>query len=267
MRKQAAFLTVAILAPVFAQTPAAQTPAAPAFEVTSVRPRGAADHGPAVSSCSNGRFVSLGPLRGLLLWAYNLKPYQLVGVPDWDPTVMYDNTGLYAIEAKAAGPVTEDVCKLMAQTLMKDRFKMVAHRESREMPVYALVVAKKGPKLKLASEEDSTGNRIVMNGRPMGTPAGTPKDFKAPGWSMENLVDFLRIAVDRPVVNRTGLDGLYRINLNFSISNPNPNYEPPPDAGPDAKTALEEQMGLTLESAKAPVETLIIDRLEKPDAN
>ena len=168
---------------------------------------------------------------------------------------------------KQLGPVTEDVCKLMAQTLMGERFKMVAHRESREMPVYALVVAKKGPKLKLASEEDSTGNRIVMNGRPMGTPAGTPKDFKAPGWSMENLVDFLRIAVDRPVVNRTGLDGLYRINLNFSISNPNPNYEPPPDAGPDAKTALEEQMGLTLESAKAPVETLIIDRLEKPDAN
>jgi uncharacterized protein (TIGR03435 family) len=262
MRKESILMAAAILWPGISPSQSS-----PAFEVASVRPRGAADHGPAMSSCSNGRFISLGPLRGLLLWAYDLKPYQLVGVPDWDPTVMFDNTGLYAIEAKASGPVTEDVCKLMAQTLMLDRFKMVVHRESREMPVYALMVAKKGPKLKIASDSDSTGNKIVVNGRPMGTPVGTPADFKPPGWSMDTLADFLRIGVDRPVVNRTGLEGLYRINFDFSTSNPNPNYEPPPGAGPDVKTALEEQMGLTLESAKAPVQMLVIDHMEKPDAN
>jgi uncharacterized protein (TIGR03435 family) len=255
-------LAVAILSPAFAQAQSA-----PAFDVASVRPRTAADHGPAMSSCSNGHFVSLGPIRALLLWAYDLKPYQLVGVPDWDPTVMYDNSGLYAIDAKAAGSVSEAECKLMAQSLMGERFKMVAHKEQREMPVHALVVAKKGLRAKLASDSDSTGNKIVVNGRPMGAAPGAPADFKPPGWSMERLADFLAIADPRPTIDRTGLDGLYRINLDFSISNLNPNYEPPPGAGPDVKTALEEQMGLTLESTKAPVQMLIIDHMEKPDAN
>lgn len=239
-----------------------------AFEVTSVRPRTNAERGPAIYNCTpNRRFTNAGPMRQVILWAYGIKPYQLAGMPPWDPTVMYDNTGLYTIDAKASGPIAEDVCKLMVQSLLADRFKLVAHRQSKEMAVYALVVSKKGPKLKIASDSDPTGNQIVMNGNPMGIPAGTPKDFKPPGWSMERLADFLAIAPPGPIVNRTGLEGVYRINLNFSVFNPSPNYEPPLNAGPEIKTALEEQLGLTLESTKTPIEMLIVDHMEKPDAN
>jgi uncharacterized protein (TIGR03435 family) len=101
----------------------------------------------------------------------------------------------------------------------------------------------------------------------MGIPVGRPADFKDPGWSMTNLADFLRIAVERPVIDRTGVDGNYRINLNFSISNLGATTEPPAGAGPDIRTALQEQLGLRLEATQAPVEMVIIDHIEKPSEN
>ena len=98
---------------------------------------------------------------------------------------------------------------------------MIAHREPRETPVYALVVAKNGPKM--AKADENPGVRVVVNGNPLGIAAGTPKNFKGPsGWSMDRLADFLPIGVDRPVINRTGLEGLYKINLSFSRQGANP---------------------------------------------
>jgi uncharacterized protein (TIGR03435 family) len=262
-KKVGLFATIAVVA-ALAQTP-------PAFEVASVKPRKNGDGFNAFGCSPNGRFVSGGPLREVLLWAFAIKPYQLVGLPDWDPRMMRDTTGLYAIEGRASGPVTEDVCMFMVQSLLRDRFKMAVHHESREMPVYALVVGKKGLKTRKASDSDTTpGINVKVMGNPLGVPAGTPKDYKPPtGWSMANLADFLGIAqLGRPVIDRTGLEGLYRISLDFSISFPQqPDFVPPQGFGPDIKTALEEQMGLTLESAKAPIEMLIIDHIEKPDAN
>jgi uncharacterized protein (TIGR03435 family) len=85
---------------------------------------------------------------------------------------------------------------------------------------------------------------------------------------MNDLADFLAGAVDRPVLERTGLEGLYRVTLNFSQSPRGAlDSEPPPGAGPDIRTALEEQMGLRLESTKASIEMVIIDHIEKPSAN
>jgi uncharacterized protein (TIGR03435 family) len=153
----------------------------------------------------------------------------------------------------------------MVQQLLKDRYKMTAHRESRETSVYALVIAKNGPKL--ASADETPGIHVVVNGNPMGTVAGTPRDFKGPsGWSMDRLADFLRIGVDRPVINRTGIEGPYKINLSFS-SQSLPAANLPPEAGPEVMTALPDQLGLRLESVKAPIEMVLIDHIEKPDAN
>ncbi len=232
---------------------------APEFEVASVRPRTNAEHGPAIYNCSsNGRFTNAGPMRQVILWAYDIKQYQLVGMPSWDPTVMYDNTGLYTIEAKAAGPVTEDVCKLMVQKLLQDRFKLATHWEERETAVYELAVAGNGPKLRKPGQPGVKGNRIVIMGRAM---VISPD---APGWSMQRLADFLSDADrSRPVIDKTGLDGLFWIDLDFT---PDTVADPPPGAGPNLLTAVQ-QMGLRLNPAKAPVKTLIIDRMEKPDAN
>jgi uncharacterized protein (TIGR03435 family) len=117
----------------------------------------------------------------------------------------------------------------------------------------------------IAHEEP--GVRVVINGNPLGKPAGTPRDFKAPaGWSMDRLAVLLRNGVDRPVFNRTGLEGLYKIDLSFSRQGANP-ANLPPEAGPEVMTALPEQLGLRLESVKAPIDVVVIDHIEKPDAN
>lgn len=243
--------------------------AAPAFEVVSVGPRGAQERGAFDSDCNteSGRFVSRGPLAPVIQWAWGIKRYQLVGMPEWDPTILYDGAGIYVIEARAAGPVTEAACKQMVQKLFADRFKLASHTETRDSNVYTLVAAKGGPKMKLATDEDKTGNRIVLNGRPMGSAPGASPSFVPPGWSMDMLTDFMGVIDGRPVLNRTNLEGLYRINLDFSLPPRDPNVQLPPEAGPDIRVALEQQMGLRLEPRKAPMTMLIIDHIEKPDAN
>lgn len=251
MRKPALMLLMAL--PMLAQS----------FEVASVRPLGPVERALKTYRCdtASGRFTNAGPMRQVILWAFDMKPYQLVGMPDWDPTVMYDDSGLYLIDARADGPVSEPVCKQMVQKLLADRFKLAVRREQKETPVFALVMAKNGPRMKLATDEDKVGNKIVINGKPTLNPPG------APGWSMDRLAGFLSGLDGRPWLNRTGLEGLYRINLDFSITPTNPDVQLPPEAGPDIGTALEQQMGLRLEATKAPITMLIIDRMEKPDAN
>src|ERR1700733_10419914 len=116
-----------------------QTPAAPKFEVTSVRPYKPVAGQPRHLDfgCSNGRFVSLAQnLRTAFFWAYNARPFQVSGLPKWIDA----NDAVFDIEAKAAGPVSEDQCKLMFQTLLADRFKLTLHREVKELAAYALVV-------------------------------------------------------------------------------------------------------------------------------
>ena len=231
----------------------------PAFDVTSVRPRTNAEHGPMIYNCTpGGRFTNAGPMRQVILWAYGIKPYQLVGMPEWDPVVMYDNSGLYTIDARAAGPVTEEVCKLMVQKLLAERFKLATHWEARETPVYELVVAKDGPKLRKPGDPGVKGNHILIAGKAM---VIAPE---APGWSMQRLADFVSQADrGRPVLDKTGLEGLYWIDLDFTPDGMN---DPPPGAGPELPAAIQ-QMGLRLNPAKAPVRMLIIDHMEMPDAN
>ncbi len=240
---------------------------APAFEVTSVKPYQSGQIPSLELTCAKGRFVARGSRLGpTLWWAYDIKPNQVVGSPDWVESAY--SKSFYDIEAKTSGPVTEAQCKLMVQSLLADRFKLVTHRELREVSVYALVVAKNGPKMRKVTEDDtSPGINVKVDGRPMGVPRGGAT--RPPGWSMDYLADFLAIAqLGRPIVNRTGLEGAYKISLDFSTSFPRqPDYIPPFDAGPDIRDALREQLGLRLDNAKALVPQLFIDHIEKPDAN
>ena len=241
---------------------------APAFEVVSVKPLGPKDHFGPQLGCTGDRFESARPLAELLGWVFDVRPYeQLIGIPDWDPRIFISGTspGIYRIDAVASHPVTDAECKVMVQQLLTDRYKMIAHRELRETPVYALVVAKSGPKM--AKADGQPGVHVLINGNPPGIAPGTPEDLKYPtGWSMDRLADFLRGRVDRPVINRTGLDGLYKIDLSFSRQGANP-ANLPPEAGPEVMTALPEQLGLRLEATRAPIEMVVIDHIEKPDAN
>ncbi len=139
----------------------------------------------------------------------------VIGLPKWASGA----EGVFDIEGKAAGPVTEAQCRLMLQALLTDRFKLAVHRETRTLPVAALVVAKGGPKPKLAKALDTDAlqsdkdKRVFVN--------GTPAYASANGWSMAQLAEFLlRVYPGRIVVDKTGLEGLYRFSLDYAVTPP-----------------------------------------------
>src|SRR5215471_12922106 len=172
--------------------PVVAVPQQPAFEVASIKPSNY-QGGPLRVTSRIGAdgidFSNVTP-RLCIQRAYGVKPYQVSG-PEWI------NTERYMIVAKAAGAVPEDTILLMLRALLAERFKLVFHREPREMTVYALVVAKNGPKLKEATDEGATqiapdGSGIVFERASMGALAAT-----------------VSRSVDRPVIDATGLQGLY----------------------------------------------------------
>jgi uncharacterized protein (TIGR03435 family) len=173
--------------------------------------------------------------------AYGLRPYQVNG-PAWI------DTERYRIVAKAAGAAPQNQILLMLQSLLVERFKLVVHRETREMTVYALVVSKNGPKLKEATDEGAT--QIAPDGR--------ETVFERVG--MGQLAGVIARTLDRPVVDATGLKGLYNFRLAWAD-------DADPAEAPSIFTALTEHLGLKLESRKAPVEMLVVDRIEKPSEN
>jgi uncharacterized protein (TIGR03435 family) len=180
-------------------------------------------------------------LRGMITRAYGVKPYQVTG-PAWI------NTERYTVIAKAAGPAKEEQILLMVQALLAERFKLVFHRESKEMPVYALVVGKNGPKMK---ENKSEGATEIGGG------VGEGINFERAG--MGQLAGALRQVVDLPVIDETGLKGLYDFKLTFKRE---ATAADPSDA-PSIFTALQEQLGLKLESKRAPVDIIVVDKAEK----
>jgi len=234
----------------------------PAFEVTSVKVNKLPPRERHIESgCSpGGRFVALGlNLRSTFFWAFNMRPYQVTGLPGW-----IDSTdAIFDIEAKAAGPVSEDQCRLMAQALLADRFKLVVRRSTGDLPAYALTVAKNGAQMHPVNPEDQPkpGGGVRMMGNPVQVPPGQDP---LRGWSMAQLANMLsgQPTLDsRPVLDRTGLSGIYEINLDYAFL---PGM--PPDK-PEIFDAVQEQLGLKLDSVKAPFDLLVVDRLEKPDAN
>ncbi len=236
---------------------------APAFEITSVKfnklpPR---ERHLELSCSPGGRFVSTGlGLRPAFFWAFNMIPFQVTGLPGWIDSA----DAFFDIEAKAAGPVSEDQCKLMVQTLLADRFKLIVRRSMQDLPAFALVIAKNGPKMRQVNPDDKPkpGGGVRMMGTPVRMPAGRDP---LRGWSMAQLADMLtgQPSVDgRAVLDRTGLTGLYEIDLDYSFLPGVVDRDKP-----EIFDAVQEQLGLKLESIKAPFDTLVVERLDKPDAN
>jgi uncharacterized protein (TIGR03435 family) len=187
-------------------------------------------------------------LKKLMVESYGVKDYQVSG-PDWL------NTEIYDIAATLPPGTTGDEVMLMIQTLLADRFKLVFHRDSKELPVYALVVGKGGSKL-----------QEVEFGR--GSTSGSPGHLTATRIAMRNLTEFLSRQTGLPVLDMTGLKGFYSFTLNYTPeaapSAPSPETPIPESAvGPSLFTAVQEQLGLKLEARKAPVEILVVDHAEK----
>ncbi len=228
-----------------AQSPAA---AAPAFEVASVK----------LNKSGGGRVRRVDPrgiaytditLNDCIGAAYGVKFYQISG-PDWLRSERYD------IVANAASPVPKDQLMRMLQTLLADRFKLTFHREEKELPVYALVIGNKGPKLRKAASEDEA-DAIV---------APDPRGLVFKNHSMAELAEFLSRAMDRPVLDMTGLKDRFDFNLSLFESDTSPADVKRAIGGGQLAASmftLIQELGLKLESRKAPVEILVIDHAEK----
>ncbi|HXP84817.1 MAG TPA: TIGR03435 family protein [Bryobacteraceae bacterium] len=251
----------------------------PKFEVASVKPSNSADRRPLVN-VFNGSTWSNVTVKLLILQAYNIKDFQISGGPGWSDSDLFDVT------VKPEGPMKPDQFALILQSLLADRFHLVIRRETREMPVYALVVAKNGPKIKAANKSDPVIPQLKDR---KDLPSG---GARRPGVSiirrgrltnymtnMSALAANLANVLGRPVVDKTGLTGMYDLMLEWTpdenqvanfqaIGVPEGFGAPPPDwQGPTLFTALEEQLGLKLESEKGPVEMFQIERIERPSEN
>ncbi len=275
------------------QTPAGQSSGAvayrPKFEVASIKPSKSGNQGTYLRTLPGGLYRATVPLRALIASSYlNEFPPKgrlIFGGPGWIDTELFD------VEARAEGNPGTEQMHLMVQSLLEDRFKLVMHHETRQIPIYELVVAKvgkTGPQLTPHSGEAKCTD--TASGKPLSQPGPgeampaycngffmnpRPGDLRETGnnITMDKLGQFLSQSVDRMVVDRTGLKWAFDFALEFAPEF-GPGSQPgvtatasDPSAPPSLFTALQEQLGLKLESTKSPVDVLVIDSVEKPSEN
>lgn len=242
---------------------------AQSFEVASIKPNAANDFRVSIQFAPGGRFVATGiNTRILLSQAFEVKDFQIINAPSWAGDSRFD------VNAKAEGSaerIAPDKLRPMLKSLLEERFGLKYHQETKEMPVYHLVVAKSGAKLTPSPDAPAGGER-----RPQMVRMGRGQ-LNADGIGMAAFARMLSQNLGREVVDQTGLTGNYAVKLEwtpepgqgggFGIPLP-PGALPSVDPnGPTLTTALQEQLGLRLESAKAPVSVIVIDSLTKPTEN
>jgi len=249
-------------------------PAPLTFEVASIKPSTPDAQGSGIQFMPGGglRMTNIA-LKQMITFAYGVQDFQVLGGPGWITSERYDLLAKPDTSADAGdapinvGKMTDEQFKTAQertrarlQPLLAERFQLAIHRETKEQPVYALVVAKGGSKLK----ETKGGRRIGMT-RSKITSEGEPLPF---------LAQLLSNLLGRPVLDQTGIKGDFDFELSWtpdpgqSSGPPGLDASTPPDPnGPSLFTAIQEQLGLRLESTKGPVETIIIDRAEKASEN
>jgi uncharacterized protein (TIGR03435 family) len=236
-----------------------------AFEVASVKPHEfpagffAGGTGGTIRISGN-RVTLLGNLKGFVMSAYNLREYQVSGAPGW--TDKQGRQQDYDISAKAEGEgaVALDQARRMLQTLLADRFQLTLHRETKEVPVYDLVVGKNGPKMKESVPDTKPDTKII-------TASSALWKIKWSNLTMGDFVNRIATNFDRPVVDKTGLTAGYDFTLQYTGSNPDLVARDSPDFDNSIFSSIQEQLGLRLAPAKEPVEILVIDHAEKPSEN
>ena len=263
------------------------------FEVASVRPNTSGNPGQRVEMQPGGRYTVINmPLRNLIINAYGLQANQLLGAPDWiaerfDITAKADEE--LGPPASQEGPSR---LQLMMRSLLAERFKLSVHRESRDLPIYHLVLARNDRKLGPELTPSSIDCRTIIDARKaQGLRPEPPKPGERPqcgawwgfgeltagGQPLHELISLLSATVQRNVVDRTRLSGNFDIHLKWTPDQlpPRPPGLPADQPvrmngvaidpnGPSIFTALQEQLGLKLDAQRGPVDVLVIDRVERP---
>jgi uncharacterized protein (TIGR03435 family) len=245
----------------FPPAPASSAPTAKLkFEVASVKPSKPGENFRMIRPLPGGQtyVATNAPLRMMITVMYRITDSQIVGGPSWLETDPYD------VEARAESPSSVDQLHEMFQTLLADRFKLQFHRETQARQAYVLTVDRSGSKIKMSENQEPFDIPIK--------PA-EPDKFVGTRVPMSYLCFFLSLQLNVPVVDQTGLGGYYDFTLEWT---PPPLLQGGPETpepsvfatgSPDLIGALRKQLGLNLESRKAPVEVFVIDHVEKPSEN
>jgi bla regulator protein BlaR1 len=230
----------------------AQAPPSQKFEVASIKPSDPDLPGMRIQTRPGGRYSASGiTVKVLIQNAYGVRDFQISGGPGWI------NTAGFEINAKAESGTENDrdLMALRLQDLLADRFQLKLTKETREMPVYALVVAKGGSKLKeSALDEEHRGGMSMGRGR-----------LTVQGINVASIVAQLSSVLGRTVIDKTGLTGSYDFKLEWTPESEASSTNE--TSGPTIFTALQESLGLKLESTKGPVEMLVINSVERPAEN
>jgi uncharacterized protein (TIGR03435 family) len=279
-------------APGTAVTSGAPTPTT--FEVASVKANKSGDPGIRFGLQPGGRFNAVNaPLRELIRFAYNVQPFQIEGGPGWIGSERFDVTAKGEGNIGPTAPGQVGPIQVMMQSLLADRFKLRVKRESKDVPIYTLVMARSDSRLGPKIEASTVDCAALMKAR-MGGPGGPgrgaappapprpgekpecgmfmgPASVGAGSVTMDQFAQLLATRVNRPVLNKTGLVGNYSFTLDFTPDQiPAGGFQlngaplPINPDGPSIFTALQEQLGLKLDSQRGPVEMLVIDSVEQP---
>ncbi|HVQ14619.1 MAG TPA: TIGR03435 family protein [Vicinamibacterales bacterium] len=269
------------------QLSAQQQPADPNavfFEAASIKPTATSDGNSFVRRQPGGRFDAHNvAARFLLTFSYQLQPFQVIGDPDWVGKDRFDiNAKMEGDPPPMAPGAGIDPMMLAVRTLLADRFKLVMHKETRQLDIYALIMArpggKPGPALKPSTTDCAAEAKNMGRGGPPPGPndpvtCGSRQNFgriKFGGMPLAVFATNISGQLGRTVVDRTGLTGNWDFELTFAPERPlgalPPGVDLPPvdPNAPTIFTAVQEQLGLKLDSTKGPVDVWVIDSIEKP---
>lgn len=233
-----------------------------AFEAASIKPNNSGRPGGGISTDPARIKIINSSLKFCVQVAWNLKDFQVSGATGWMEMEHYD------IDAVAASPFTQEESRTMLRALLAERFGLVVHSEKQDKPGFALVPARNGPKLPPPTDDPS----VMFSNTPSGD-----RTLSAPNVSMKRFADALSVALGAIVVDQTGIEGQYDVSFQWTPDSSAPRMSksgeplpaPPVDAmpGPSIFTALQEKLGLRLESRKVPVEVIVIEHAHRPSEN
>jgi uncharacterized protein (TIGR03435 family) len=200
-------------------------------------------------------------LRWLIRFAYALNDKQLVGGPEWMDHDLYDVAGRF----QGTKPFSDPQCRTALQKLLVERFGLKFHQESREMSAYVLTAPRGTAKLTKSDPKKDTEQELIFSRTTGKTMHGMGRDVSLHDFAGE----IQRLTLDRPLVDRTGIAGTFDLDLEFTWEDPNSLGMTvlPENASPNLLTALNEQLGLKLQTAKTAVDVIVVDHAELPSAN
>lgn len=274
----AAFVVASSVVPLVGQPQADPKP--PAFEVASVKPaktEALLQKGFSCSTPSRERFSGFGRLRFFIACAYDIPwaraSQQIVGSPAWIDDDLFEIEATTTSDHLLASP---SEVRGVLQSLLADRFRLAVHRETRQTPAYALVIARRDGRLgpNLRPIQTNCGDWIAGGRR--GAPPPIPGDlpcgrqtvsafaFRSSAMPFSQLVNLLAGRVERPVHDQTNLSGVFAIDLRWRPEQSTSDTNVSDDLPTSIFTALQEQLGLKLEPTKVPVDVLVIDHVQRP---